>query len=138
MHLLCIFVFCFSCLDFFAFQFFLHWCVLISPLCLPVFAFGNTHTCALNYSEKDDKKFLRWNNFWEICTNISGIFLSVFEKFVVWKKLIDFNLWVNLFMIIYYLFTMSLFRKGMTQKTSPYHRNCFRNKTSLELNKGQC
>jgi hypothetical protein len=37
MHLLCIFVFCFSCLDFFAFQFFLCWCVLISPLCLLAF-----------------------------------------------------------------------------------------------------
>jgi hypothetical protein len=56
MHLLCIFVFCFSCLDFFAFQFFLRWCVLISPLCLPVFAFENTPTCALSHSDKDDRK----------------------------------------------------------------------------------
>jgi hypothetical protein len=61
MHLLCIFVFCFSCLDFFAFQYFLHSCVLISPLCLLVFAIGNTHTCALNYSEKTIR-----NSFCEI------------------------------------------------------------------------
>jgi hypothetical protein len=55
MHLLCIFVF-FCCLDFFAFQFFLHRCVLDFSLMLASFAFGNTFTYALSHSDKDHEK----------------------------------------------------------------------------------
>jgi hypothetical protein len=57
MHLLCIFVFCFSCLDFFAFQFFLCWCVFISPLCLLVFAVEIHIPEFLNCSYKENRKF---------------------------------------------------------------------------------
>ena len=85
MHLLCTFVFGF-CLDFFAFQFFLHGCVLISPLCLSVCVFENTHTCTLSHSDKDDRNSFVEKTSKKICTNINGIFLEiidVLDKYVV-------------------------------------------------------
>ena len=58
-------------------------------LMLTSFCCWNIHTCTLSYSEKDDRKFHRWNNFWEICTNINGIFLkfiSMLEKVCCLKE----------------------------------------------------
>ena len=68
---------------------------------------------------KTIEKFLRWNNFWKF-VQTSMIYCwnwyLCWKNFVVWKKFTDFNLWAKFVMIIYYLFTLSLFRKGMTQK----------------------
>jgi hypothetical protein len=50
----CLFVFFF--LDFFTFYFFFAGVFWISPLCLPVLAFGNTPTCVLSHSDKDHEK----------------------------------------------------------------------------------
>jgi hypothetical protein len=46
----------FFCLDFFIFYFFFAGGFWISPLCLPIFAFGNTPTYALSHSDKDHEK----------------------------------------------------------------------------------
>jgi hypothetical protein len=80
MHLLYIFVFCFSCLDFFAFQFFLRWCVLISPLCLLVFAVEIHIPALLNCSDKENRKSFAEITAEKLCKHqlyTSGIYICV-------------------------------------------------------------
>jgi hypothetical protein len=56
MHLLCIFVSWFVVWISLFSNFFLIGVFWISPLCLPVFTFGNTFAYALSHSDKDHEK----------------------------------------------------------------------------------
>ena len=60
-------------------------CVLISPLCLSVCVFENTHTCTLSYSNKDKRDFLRWNNFRKFVQTSMVYFWNIY---LCWKSLL--------------------------------------------------
>ena len=117
--------FCFSCLDFFAFKSFftgVFWFLpyayqfLLLEIHIPVHWTIQKKTIRNSFAEITSEKFVQTSVVY---------FYPCWKNFVVWKKFTDFNLWAKFVMIIYYLFTLSLFCKGMTQKMSPCLKKLF-------------